>query len=125
MPFNLRSLVSEVSCRPIGRRGVGGGGLLMGPTRQLPASGVVIAIDIDPVKIAYARRNAEIYEVEDRIEFILGDYFHVMPTLKVCGGMVVCRRAVGGLCVCDVQCMVGGWCVMERRCVLGGRCAVG
>lgn len=43
----------------------------------------VIAIDIDPVKIACARRNAEIYEVEDRIEFILGDYFHVMPTLKV------------------------------------------
>lgn len=54
--------------------------------------GVVIAIDIDPVKIACARRNAEIYEVEDRIEFILGDYFHVMPTLKVCCGRLVHRQ---------------------------------
>lgn len=43
----------------------------------------VIAIDIDPVKIACAIRNAEIYGVADRIEFILGDYFHIMPQLKV------------------------------------------
>lgn len=44
---------------------------------------VVIAIDIDPVKIACARHNAEIYGVADRIEFILGDYFDIMPHLKV------------------------------------------
>ena len=43
----------------------------------------VIAIDIDPVKIACARHNAEIYGVADRIEFILGDYFNIMPHLKV------------------------------------------
>lgn len=43
----------------------------------------MIAIDIDPVKIACAIRNAEIYGVADRIEFILGDYFHIMPQLKV------------------------------------------
>lgn len=46
---------------------------------------VVIAIDIDPVKIACAVRNAEVYGVRDRIEFIVGDYFHVMPQLKVWG----------------------------------------
>ena len=43
----------------------------------------VIAIDIDPVKIACAIRNAEIYGVADRIEFIVGDYFDVMPHVKV------------------------------------------
>lgn len=43
----------------------------------------VVAIDIDPVKIACAIRNAEIYGVADRIEFIVGDYFHIMPHLKV------------------------------------------
>ena len=43
----------------------------------------VIAIDIDPVKIACAIRNAEIYGVADRIEFIVGDYFYIMPHLKV------------------------------------------
>ena len=43
----------------------------------------MIAIDIDPVKIACAIRNAKIYGVADRIEFIVGDYFDVMPHLKV------------------------------------------
>jgi len=43
----------------------------------------VIAIDIDPVKVACAMHNAEIYGVADRIEFIVGDYFHIMPQLKV------------------------------------------
>ena len=42
----------------------------------------VIAIDIDPRKIELARHNAKVYEVEDRIEFIVGDYFEVMPRLK-------------------------------------------
>ena len=43
----------------------------------------MIAIDIDPVKIACAIRNAEIYGVADRIEFIVGDYFDIMPHIKV------------------------------------------
>ncbi|KAI6651691.1 hypothetical protein LOD99_4939 [Oopsacas minuta] len=42
----------------------------------------VIAIDIDPIKIKYAKHNAEIYNVSDRIEFILGDFFMIMPLLK-------------------------------------------
>ena len=44
---------------------------------------LVIAIDIDPVKIACAIHNASIYGVADRIEFIVGDYFQIMPHLKV------------------------------------------
>ena len=43
----------------------------------------VIAIDIDPKKIEMARHNAAIYGVADRIEFIVGDFFHVAPSLKV------------------------------------------
>ncbi|CAO3672131.1 unnamed protein product [Rhizopus stolonifer] len=42
----------------------------------------VIAIDLDPVKIHCARENAKIYGVEDRIEFILGNFFDLAPTLK-------------------------------------------
>ena len=37
----------------------------------------VIAIDIDPVKIELARHNARVYGVEDRIQFIVGDFFQV------------------------------------------------
>ena len=43
---------------------------------------LVIAIDIDPVKIECARHNAEIYKVADRIQFIQGDFMKLAPTLK-------------------------------------------
>lgn len=43
---------------------------------------VVIAIDIDPVKIEFARHNARIYGVQDRIEFIVGDFFKIAPRLR-------------------------------------------
>lgn len=46
----------------------------------------MIAIDIDPIKIEYARHNAAIYGVDDRIDFIKGDSFSLAPKLKV----VVC-----------------------------------
>ncbi|KAF9970001.1 Trimethylguanosine synthase [Actinomortierella ambigua] len=42
----------------------------------------VIAIDIDPVRLDCAKHNAKIYGVEDRIEFILGDYMTLIPRLK-------------------------------------------
>ncbi|XP_052774682.1 trimethylguanosine synthase-like [Mya arenaria] len=42
----------------------------------------VIAVDIDPVKVELARHNAAVYGVEDRIEFIVGDFLEVGPTLK-------------------------------------------
>ena len=50
---------------------------------SLPLFPAVIAIDIDPVKIACARRNAELYGVADRIEFLVGDYLTLVPHLKV------------------------------------------
>jgi trimethylguanosine synthase len=43
----------------------------------------VIAIDINPERLAMAKHNAEVYGVADRIEFILGDYLTLIPTLKV------------------------------------------
>lgn len=43
---------------------------------------LVIAIDIDPNKIKLARHNAKIYGVEDKIEFIVGDFFNLAPFLK-------------------------------------------
>ncbi|XP_065666874.1 trimethylguanosine synthase [Hydra vulgaris] len=42
----------------------------------------VIAIDIDPVRLECARQNAAIYGVENRISFILGDFFVLAPSLK-------------------------------------------
>ncbi|KAI8911004.1 RNA cap guanine-N2 methyltransferase-domain-containing protein [Gorgonomyces haynaldii] len=42
----------------------------------------VIAIDINKSRLEMARHNAQVYGVEDRIEFIHGDYMKLAPTLK-------------------------------------------
>lgn len=42
----------------------------------------MIAIDIDPKKIDYAQHNARIYGVADNIDFIVGDFFQLAPSLK-------------------------------------------
>ena len=42
----------------------------------------VIAIDIDPLKLEYAKHNAKIYGVEDRIDFICADFFTICKSLK-------------------------------------------
>ncbi|XP_031406331.1 uncharacterized protein LOC116214940 isoform X2 [Punica granatum] len=42
----------------------------------------VIAVDIDPKKIEYANHNAAIYKVDDRIDFVRGDFFLLAPRLK-------------------------------------------
>eukprot|EP00092_Neocalanus_flemingeri_P021800 GFUD01023649.1.p1 GENE.GFUD01023649.1~~GFUD01023649.1.p1 ORF type:complete len:260 (+),score=69.24 GFUD01023649.1:39-818(+) len=42
----------------------------------------VIAVDIDSDKIAMAKHNARVYGVEDKIEFIVGDFFKIVPNLK-------------------------------------------
>ena len=42
----------------------------------------VIAVDISPEKIEYARHNASVYGVEDRIDFIVGDFIQLAPSLK-------------------------------------------
>lgn len=43
---------------------------------------LVIAIDIDPVKIELAKHNAKVYGVADRIEFIVGDFFKLASKIK-------------------------------------------
>ncbi|KAG1338144.1 hypothetical protein COCNU_04G004500 [Cocos nucifera] len=42
----------------------------------------VIAIDINPQKIEYAQHNASIYGVNDRIDFVVGDFFQMAGRLK-------------------------------------------
>ncbi|KAK2986918.1 hypothetical protein RJ640_009061, partial [Escallonia rubra] len=42
----------------------------------------VVAIDIDPQKVALAFHNAKIYGVENCIDFIVGDFFQLAPSLK-------------------------------------------
>ncbi|KAI4336985.1 hypothetical protein L6164_015450 [Bauhinia variegata] len=42
----------------------------------------VIAIDIDPRKIDYARHNAAIYGLDDQIDFLVGDFFLLAPKFK-------------------------------------------
>ncbi len=47
-----------------------------------PAMLLVIALDVSPVRLALARHNAALYGVQDRIEFILADFFSFARTLK-------------------------------------------
>ncbi|XP_025406513.1 trimethylguanosine synthase-like isoform X1 [Sipha flava] len=49
---------------------------------------VVIAMDSDPVKIAFARNNARVYGVEDRIVFLVGDFFVDVLLLQRADGIV-------------------------------------
>ncbi|KAG9145040.1 hypothetical protein Leryth_018332, partial [Lithospermum erythrorhizon] len=42
----------------------------------------VIAIDIDPKRVALALGNATVYGVEDYIDFVVGDFFQLAQTLK-------------------------------------------
>ena len=57
--------------------GVGGNAIQFAFTCQH-----VIAIDIDPVRLEFAKHNARVYGVEDRISFVLGDFFQLAPSLK-------------------------------------------
>ncbi|XP_055380337.1 trimethylguanosine synthase [Condylostylus longicornis] len=45
----------------------------------------VIAIDIDPKKILMARNNAKIYNVEHKIDFVVGDFFQLSKNIKADG----------------------------------------
>jgi trimethylguanosine synthase len=56
--------------------GVGGNAIQFAKTCKK-----VIAIDIRPDFIEQARNNARVYGVEDNIEFIVGDFFEIYPTL--------------------------------------------
>jgi trimethylguanosine synthase len=57
---------------------------------------MVIAIDIDPKKIAAARINAAIYKVEHRIEFIVGDAMTILPQLKGVADVIFLSPPWGG-----------------------------
>lgn len=54
----------------------------------------VVSIDIDPKRIALAMNNAKIYGVEDSIDFIIGDFFQLAPSLK--GDVVFLSPPWGG-----------------------------
>lgn len=56
----------------------------------------VIAIDIDPDKIALAQNNAAVYGVEDRIEFIVGDYMQLAATGRLKADVVFLSPPWGG-----------------------------
>ncbi|KAL4090353.1 hypothetical protein QTP88_025210 [Uroleucon formosanum] len=55
----------------------------------------VIAIDIDPEKILLAKHNLIIYEVFDKIQFIVGDFFTMANQIK--GDVIVNSPPWGGL----------------------------
>ncbi|KAK6632610.1 hypothetical protein RUM43_013378 [Polyplax serrata] len=55
----------------------------------------VIAIDIDPGKIKIAKENARIYGVEDRIQFIIGDFTKLACRLQ--GDVVFLSPPWGGI----------------------------
>ncbi|KAI0714188.1 RNA cap guanine-N2 methyltransferase-domain-containing protein [Cerioporus squamosus] len=57
--------------------GVGGNAIAFAKTCER-----VIALDISPVRLALARHNAALYGVQDRIEFVLADFFSFARTLK-------------------------------------------
>jgi 23S rRNA G2445 N2-methylase RlmL len=49
---------------------------------------VVIAMDSDPIKIAFARNNARVYGVEDRIVFLVSDFSVDARSLQRADGIV-------------------------------------
>lgn len=56
----------------------------------------VIAIDLDPEKIKCARKNAAIYGVQDRIEFICADFFHVVDSGNLRADVIFLSPPWGG-----------------------------
>lgn len=55
---------------------------------------VVLAIDINADRLDLARQNAAVYNVEDQIEFLQGDFLHLAPQL--CGDVVFLSPPWGG-----------------------------
>ncbi|WZZ71693.1 hypothetical protein YC2023_083063 [Brassica napus] len=46
-------------------------------------SSSVIAIDIDPMKVKMAMNNANVYGVANHVDFVVGDFFSLAPSLKI------------------------------------------
>ncbi|CAN6231327.1 unnamed protein product [Urochloa humidicola] len=54
-----------------------------GNSIQFAARGCrVVAVEIDPRKAELAAHNARIYGVQDRIQFVVGDFYRLAPFLK-------------------------------------------
>lgn len=49
----------------------------------------VVAIDIDPVKVELAMNNAKVYGVANRVDFVIGDFIQLAPSLKVMSFLLV------------------------------------
>ncbi|XP_057803963.1 uncharacterized protein LOC131019435 isoform X4 [Salvia miltiorrhiza] len=54
----------------------------------------VVAIEIDPKKVALAFHNAKIYGVQDQIDFIVGDFFQLAPFLKSSHSLFQAAQAI-------------------------------
>ncbi|CAL9235833.1 unnamed protein product [Arabidopsis halleri] len=61
----------------------------------------VVAIDIDPVKVELAMNNAMVYGVANRVDFIIGDFIQLAPSLK--GDVVFLSPPWGGPMYRDVE----------------------
>ncbi len=48
---------------------------------RMPWCEQVIAVDLDPERVAMARHNAGLYGVQDRVRFVQGDFFALAPEL--------------------------------------------
>lgn len=54
----------------------------------------VLAVDLDPLRLDLARHNASVYGVEDRIDFVQGDFLELAPDLH--GDVVFLSPPWGG-----------------------------
>ncbi|CAH8253996.1 unnamed protein product [Arabidopsis lyrata] len=61
----------------------------------------VVAIDIDPVKVELAMNNAMVYGVANRVDFVIGDFIQLAPSLK--GDVVFLSPPWGGPMYRDVE----------------------
>ncbi|CAH2034533.1 unnamed protein product [Thlaspi arvense] len=61
----------------------------------------VIAIDIDPLKVKIAMNNAKVYGVADCVDFVVGDFIHLAPSLK--GDVLFLSPPWGGPTYCQVE----------------------
>ncbi|KAF6137892.1 hypothetical protein GIB67_014021, partial [Kingdonia uniflora] len=76
--------------------GVGGNAIQFAKTCEH-----VVAIDIDPEKVSLAFHNAKIYGVENYIDFVVGDFFKLAPSLK--GDVVFLSPPWGGPDYCNIE----------------------
>ncbi|KAL0700232.1 hypothetical protein Bca4012_056354 [Brassica carinata] len=64
-------------------------------------SSSVIAIDINPERVKMAMNNAKVYGVANHVDFIVGDFFQLAPSLK--GDVLFLSPPWGGPNYCKVE----------------------